>query len=144
MPEPFELKQTCHVKARESNTAHHVHKRLRLEMIVKESSQCYHHASAEGQGVSAAAAGGASDIPHLGEATAQDPLGLYFVSYRQQRDLLPDGRRRHRYLLMDQHGGEHLAVTGDCSHARDGHYTYLAVGAWGCIWAILFFFYRLV
>lgn len=107
----------------------------RLEMIVKESS--LYHASSDLQGTVDSNVTFVSNIPHLGEVTAEDPFGTYFVRYRQQRDLLPDGRHRHHYLLEDQHGTEHLAVVGVELHARDGHYLYHAVSLVVPLWVDL-------
>ena len=71
-------------------------------MIIKESSHRAASARGAGSGTfgvsTAAGAGvGAELVPHIGEATAEDPLGTYFVSYKQFRDELPDDRHKHRY-----------------------------------------------
>ena len=78
-------------------------------MIVKESS---HRGGAAGAGVggggpgsggaaAGAGVGSAADlIPHIGEATAEDPLGTYFVSYKQFREELPDDRHKHRCPIL--------------------------------------------
>ena len=95
---------------------------------MKESSHCNH---AEGQGHPGSASLTAPDIPRQDETAARSPLETYFVSHRQQRDVLPEGKYRHHYLLIDQHGAEHLAVVGEEVNGRSGHYTYQAVSAGG-------------
>lgn len=49
------------------------------------------------------------------------------VPLRQERVQCPDGRKANKFYLSDQHNVEHLAVVGEESHARDGHYHYTAV-----------------
>lgn len=46
---------------------------------------------------------------------------------RHDKTHTPDGRRCNKWVLIDQHGGEHLAVVGLERDTRDGHYTYTAV-----------------
>jgi hypothetical protein len=47
-----------------------------------------------------------------------------FVSYSETKELLPDGRHRILWYLMDNKGHNHLAVTGEEKDTRDGHYAY--------------------
>eukprot|EP00892_Ulva_mutabilis_P000847 jgi/Ulvmu1/10763/UM068_0053.1 len=61
------------------------------------------------------------------EQTPVDEDGLYYTRHEQRRDHLPDGRRINKWLLIDQHEQEHLAVQGQERDARDGHYVYGAV-----------------
>ena len=67
-------------------------------MIIKESS---HRAAASTRGAGSGPPGGSTAgaelVPHIGEATAEDPLGTFFVSYKEFRDELPDDRHKYRY-----------------------------------------------
>lgn len=46
---------------------------------------------------------------------------------RYERGAKEDGRRCHKWFLVDEAGTEHLAVIGIETDTLDGHYTYQAV-----------------
>lgn len=46
---------------------------------------------------------------------------------RYERGAKEDGRRCHKWFLVDEAGTEHLAVIGLETDTLDGHYTYQAV-----------------
>jgi len=60
--------------------------------------------------------------------------------------VLPDKRRRHTWYLIDQHGKEHLAVSGEEKEPKCSHYHYTAVGRCVCSSVrgrlLLFYCYR--
>jgi hypothetical protein len=49
------------------------------------------------------------------------------ASCRYERGAKEDGRRCHKWFLVDDAGTEHLAVIGLETDTLDGHYTYQAV-----------------
>jgi hypothetical protein len=94
------------------------------------------HSAAIMQGLQAAAQLHCSPAQHMLstlQAHSLQPLPacmhtvLVLLSSRYERSQREDGRRCHKWFLVDHLGSEHLAVVGIETDTMDGHYSYQAV-----------------
>jgi hypothetical protein len=57
---------------------------------------------------------------------------LAVLCCRYEKSQREDGRRCHKWFLVDHLGSEHLAVMGIETDTMDGHYSYQAVSDSSC------------
>lgn len=79
---------------------------------------------------------------HLTDAPTHSSCCLMFqlalcvcvsCTHSYERSTREDGRRCHKWFLVDEYSTEHLAVVGVETDTMDGHYNYNAVSELACV-----------